>query len=61
MKTVIEQIEALQALFRSLSARRRSKLARDAREYISRQPHMADSNGFWRGLSARHVIAANVK
>ena len=39
-----------------LSPAYRAKLARRAMAYCQQHAQMADSNGFWRGLSARQVI-----
>lgn len=56
--TIQQQIESTQAAFARLSASRRAALAREARECVRTTPHMADASMFWRGLSARQVIAA---
>ncbi len=57
-KTIQEQINNLKAQFRMLSASRRAAVRRDACAFIARCPHMADASSFWRGLSARQVLAA---
>ena len=57
MKTVSEQIDTLRAQFLALSNSRKNALRRDARKFIERNPGCADHSNFWRGLSARHVLA----
>lgn len=59
MTTVQEYVANLMTQFRQLSASRKAQLRRQAREYIRDTPHMADANRFWRGLSARQVLAAD--
>ena len=58
MKTIQEHIGSVKADFLKLSASRQSTLRREAHKFIRQAPHMADANGFWRGLSARQVIQA---
>lgn len=58
MKTIQEHIGSLKADFLELSASRQATLRLEARKFIRQAPHMADANGFWRGLSARQVIQA---
>lgn len=55
-KTVNEHIAELQVAFCKLSASRKAQLVREAK---SLPVYMADDNGFWRGLSAKHVLAAH--
>lgn len=55
-KTVNEHIAVLQGEFRKLSLSRKAQLAREAK---SLPVYMSDDNGFWRGLSAKHVLAAH--
>lgn len=55
-KTVNERIAALQVEFCKLSASRKAQLVREAK---SIPVCMSDANGFWRGLSAKHVLAAH--
>jgi hypothetical protein len=59
MKTINEHLDTVTAKFRALSVSRRSALARKARAFIAQNPGSADHSTFWRGLSARQVIAAN--
>jgi hypothetical protein len=61
MKTVAEQISIMSAEFAALSVSRKRALAKKASEFIGKNPGCGDNNGFWRGLSARHVIAAAYK
>lgn len=56
--TINEHIDSLLAKFAKLSASRRSQLKRQAIAFIASNPSCGDNNGFWRGLSARQVIAA---
>jgi hypothetical protein len=58
MKTVNERIDELKAQFRKLSPKYQAELVSRAKAYIEKYPHMADASIFWRGLSARQVIAA---
>lgn len=44
-----------EAAFIALSPSRRARLAREARIYCNRYPHMASAGIFWRGLSATQV------
>ena len=55
MKTINEHIDDLRAEFSALSASRQNTLRREARQFIARNPSCANNNGFWKGLSARHV------
>ena len=41
--------------FRNLSSSRRATLARQARIYCNKNPHMASACTFWRNLSATQV------
>lgn len=41
--------------FLALSPSRRARLAREARIYCNKHPHMANASLFWRGLSAAQV------
>lgn len=41
--------------FRNLSSSRRATLARQARIYCNKNPHMASAGTFWRNLSATQV------
>jgi hypothetical protein len=41
--------------FRNLSSSRRAALARQARIYCNKNPHMASACTFWRNLSATQV------
>lgn len=59
--TVQEHNDQLRRAFRQLSLSRRRKLVSDAKGFIYRNPGAADHSNFWRGLSARQVIAANVR
>ncbi|MDE2106159.1 MAG: hypothetical protein KGL39_53545 [Patescibacteria group bacterium] len=59
MSTINEHVENLQAQFCKLSKSYRARLAKKANEFIYRNPGAADHSNFWRGLSARQVIAAN--
>lgn len=59
MKTVQEQIADITAEFRKLSSSRQVALKREAREYIAKNPGCADHSNFWRGLSARQVLAVS--
>jgi hypothetical protein len=61
MKTIQDHLDTVRAAFRALSPSRRKTLVREARAFIRQSPASADSNGFWRGLSARQVIAENCK
>jgi hypothetical protein len=56
--TVQSRIETTKTQLLLISASRRSTLVRLAREFISRSPSCADHSTFWRGLSARQIIAA---
>ena len=56
MKTINEQIAEQQARLKALSPSRKSHLRRQATRVAN--THMADSSTFWRGLSARQVLAA---
>ena len=58
MKTTNEQIAQLTARFRALSESRKAHLKREAKAQVEANPHTADHSTFWRGLSARHAIAA---
>jgi len=44
-----------EAAFLALSPSRRARLAREARIYCNRYPHMANAGLFWRGMSAVQV------
>lgn len=57
-KTANEQIAILTASFNALSKSRKSSLKRQASFLIGFKPHMADASNFWRGLSARQIIAS---
>ena len=57
MKTVSEQIDTLRAEFSALSNSRKNALRREARKFIDCNPGCADHSTFWRGLSARHILA----
>ena len=57
MKTVSEHIDTLRAQFLALSDSRKNALRREARLFINRNPGCADHSTFWRGLSARHILA----
>jgi len=59
MATVNEVVAAKQSEFRRLSRSRRSVLVRRAIALCNDYPHCADASNFWRGLSARQVIAAD--
>jgi hypothetical protein len=54
-KTIQEQIADEMAEFAKLTPAQQRKVERDADAYIRKYPHAADNNGFWRGLSARHI------
>lgn len=56
MKTIQEHVEELRGKFRRLSASRRARITREAREFCRENPGAADHSNFWRGLSARQVI-----
>jgi hypothetical protein len=58
MKTINEHIANLTAQFRTMSPQARAAWIRKAKAYIEANPSMADASTFWRGLSARQVIAA---
>lgn len=53
--TVQEFIAHQQAKFLALSVSRQNQIRRGARNVAN---HMRDANGFWRGLSANHVLSA---
>ena len=57
MKTVSEHNDTIRAQFLALSNSRRNALRRDARKFIDSNPGCADHSTFWRGLSARHILA----
>jgi hypothetical protein len=57
MKTIGEHVSDLKDEFRKLSQSHKRKLASDAIKYIRQNPGCADNNGFWRGLSANHVLS----
>ena len=61
MKTINESIASLQNQIRNLSPRQKARWIRKALTYINDYPHMADASTFWKGLSARQVIAAAMK
>lgn len=56
--TIQQQIAKMISEFRQLSKSRQSQLRRDAEAFCRSNPHCADHNGFWRGLSARQVLEA---
>jgi ABC-type transporter MlaC component len=56
---VIERIQDQQDQFRKLSPQQKARWIRKALAYIYDCPHMADASTFWKGLSARQVIAAS--
>jgi hypothetical protein len=56
-RTVSDHIEELQAAFWRLSSSRKAALRREARAFIYQHPGCADHSNFWRGLSARQVLA----
>lgn len=58
MTTINEHIADRQAEFRRLSPSRQATLRRRAVAYCQACPNMADASSYWRGLSARQVIAA---
>jgi hypothetical protein len=55
MTTLTAHIASLTASFRRLSASRRAALKRQAAQVPA---HMQDASNFWRGLSARQVLAS---
>ena len=57
METIAEHIDTLRAQFLALSDSRKNTLRREARKFIERNPGCADHSAFWRGLSARHILA----
>ena len=57
--TIGEHIDNLTAEFRKLARSTRKAHARKARVFIAENPGCADNAGFWRGLSARQVVAAS--
>ena len=59
MITVQEYVAKLEKRFSQLSKSRKATLRREARKFIYEAPHMADASIFWRGLSARQVLAAD--
>jgi hypothetical protein len=59
MATINEVVALRQSEFRKLSRSRRSVLIRRAIALCDDYPHCADSSTYWRGLSARQVIAAD--
>ena len=58
MATINEAIALRQREFLKLSRSRRSVLVRRAIALCNDYPHCADASNYWRGLSARQVIAA---
>jgi hypothetical protein len=56
--TIQEQIAKQKEAFRLLSRSRQNHLRRDAEGFCNSNPDCANHNGFWRGLSARHVLEA---
>lgn len=59
MRTIQEHITERQRQFRKLSISRQRTLARKARQFIARSPHMRDASNFWRGLSAAQLLEAH--
>jgi len=59
MGTINEVVALRQSEFRRLSRSRRSVLVRRAIALCNDHPHCADASNYWRGLSARQVIAAD--
>jgi hypothetical protein len=59
--TVQDQIAKITADFRELAPAYQGALRRKAYRLTIERPYMADDNGFWRGLSARHVLVAAAK
>lgn len=59
MKTVSESIAEDYARFRLLSKSQQIRLRRKATAFISENPSCANYDGFWRRLSASHVVAAS--
>ena len=58
--TVAFAIEQDALRFRALSRAYRATLRKRALAYIEERPGCGDYIGFWRGLSARHVLAISV-
>lgn len=54
-QTVQDAIAKDTKAFRALSKAYRYRLRALAFAYLAEHPECADHNGFWRGLSARHV------
>lgn len=50
-------IDRQKSAFLSLAPQRQHSLRLMARELCERKPHCADHSNFWRGLSARHILA----
>jgi hypothetical protein len=57
--TVQNFCDQQQRKFLALSTSRQNALRREARAFIFRNPGCADHSNFWRGLSARQVLAAD--
>ena len=57
--TINEHIDNLRADFLRLAKSTQMAHARKARVFIRQNPGCADHSDFWRGLSARQVIAAS--
>ena len=55
--TVNEYVSQQAAKFSALSKSRKSQLTAQSREFIAKNPGCADHSNFWRGLSARQVLA----
>ena len=54
-QTVQDAIDKDAQAFRALSKAYRATLRKRAFAYLAEHPGCGDHNGFWRGLSARHV------
>jgi hypothetical protein len=58
--TVAFALEQDAARFHALSRAYRQTLRKRAFAFLEEHPSCGDHNGFWRGLSARHVLAISV-
>jgi len=58
MQTIQEHISDRVRQFQALSRSRQRQLRLQAVEYVGKNPGSADASTYWRGLSARQVIAA---
>lgn len=59
MQTINERLAEEYARFRDLSLPQQRRLRKKASDFIAQHPACAHHDGFWRSLSASHVIAAS--